>query len=154
MKINSRVVIQIDHNEIFDPRSLNISFFASLLYLKKKKKKWKIKNCTRCLNLRLHLWFVNDPFPVHRFDAIRLETANRIKVHRYSVGIAVFTTALLSFQPSAGGGWPNCQGGEKRTKAESRSFLFPLPLFSSFFFLPFLLFFPTQEVSSESFIHR
>lgn len=87
------------------------------------------------------------------FDAIRLETANRIKVHRYSVGIAVFTTALLSFQPSAGGGWPNCQGGEKRTKAESRSFLFPL-LFSSFFFFPFLLFFPTREVSSESFIHR
>lgn len=70
------------------------------------------------------------------FDAIRLETANRIKVHRYSVGIAVFTTALLSFQPSAGGGWPNCQGGEKRTKAESRSFLFPL-LFSSFFFFLF-----------------
>lgn len=107
----------------------------------------KDKNCIRCksclqLCFRPRQWSRHDPFPVHRLTPVRLENSfNRIKVHRYSVGIAVFTTALLSFQPNTGGGWPNCEGGEKRTKADSRSFLSP-PLFPLFFlFLSFFFYF-------------
>lgn len=115
----------------------------------------KDKNCIRCksclqLCFRPRKWSRHDPFPVHRLTPVRLENSfNRIKVHRYSVGIAVFTTALLSFQPNTGGGWPNCEGGEKRTKADSRSFLSP-PLFPLFFlFLSFFFTFLSDSGSIE-----
>lgn len=115
----------------------------------------KDKNCIRCksclqLCFRPRQWSRHDPFPVHRLTPVRLENSfNRIKVHRYSVGIAVFTTALLSFQPNTGGGWPNCEGGEKRTKADSRSFLSP-PLFPLFFlFLSFFFTFLSDSGSIE-----
>ena len=153
-----KLIREGDTNSIFD-NSIKYLYSPRYYVQKKKKKEKKIedKNCIRCksclqLCFRPRQWIASRSISGLSFDAGSSRNSfNRIKVHRYSVGIfAVFTTALLPFQPNTGGGWLTKLSGRGKTNQGWVTFFssFSSPffprLFSSLSFL-FLLFLPTRR---------